>query len=346
MIFNHLWWLLLIHIFWHFNVYFIRGTWPSSNYSSIQLLGLFQDEVNTSDPTKSSVYSSAMFKAAVLLSQQYNITIEGKYLESQTEQMGGNTIDALSATYQTISASNIVGIVGSEFSREPPFIADLAQKVGIPVISYITTAFGLSNRNTYHAFDHTVPSDYSFATAMYEPETFPESTKVNSYALFAFDATWPLIQSLHQYCSTFITSSLWCISLTGSSYCFNRRFLNSNAFFDTINSMTFLGVSGPIQFNMNVTDRINGSYYFTQNSQTISNGMNFISVLGYSEDHGWQRYTGASAIIWPGDTFSTPTSVAKLRGVNLSIGVLNSVPYTIVSTVTDQFWQQKQTLTG
>ncbi|CAF4763561.1 unnamed protein product, partial [Rotaria sp. Silwood2] len=107
-----------------------------------------------------------MFKAAVLLSQQYNITIEGKYLEWQTEQIGGNTIDALSGTYQTISASNIVGIVGPEFSRETPFIADLAQKVGIPVISYTTTAFDLSNRNTYHAFDHTVPSDYSSATAM------------------------------------------------------------------------------------------------------------------------------------------------------------------------------------
>ncbi|CAF4920381.1 unnamed protein product, partial [Rotaria sp. Silwood2] len=35
----------------------------------------------------------------------------------------------------------------------------------------------------------------------YEPESFPGPTKVNYFALFAFDATWSLIQSLQRLCS-------------------------------------------------------------------------------------------------------------------------------------------------
>ncbi len=485
----------LLLIFGQLNVGDVRATWPSLNSSGIQLLGLFPDEVNTTDPTELSVHSRAMFKAAILLSQQYNITIEEQLIDWQTAQTGGNAIGALSSTCQVISTSNIVGIVGPAFSRETPIIADFANKIGIPVVSYAATAPDLSDRNVYHALYRTVPSDYSAAMAIvklfigfnwtscviiyqndefgsggakvindafinngltvkntlvfdiatgnfrddlkntltgsstrivllwafssythiilqkaidsdvlgpqftwilsssislnsfnqtfypkligmltvepviasvvgassntvllnaayniwkqYEPETFPESTEVNYYALFAFDATWLLIQSLQELCSTTtMNNSFSCTSFIDSSFCFNRRFLNSNSFFNTINNMKFIGVSGPIQFNINVTDRINGSYYFAQNSQIYSDGMNFVPVLGYSEHDGWQRYAGASTIIWPGGTLSVPTGLAKLNGVSLRIGVISSVPYTIVSTVTDQFGQTKQTFTG
>lgn len=110
--------------------------------------------------------------------------------------------------------------------------------------------------------------------------------------------------------------------------------------------MAFPGVSGPIQFNMNVTDRINGSYYFAQNAQTSLNGMNFIPVLAYSDHDGWRRYAGASTIIWPGSSLTAPTGRPKLNGSKLRIGVVSSVPYTIVSMVTDGNGKPKQTLTG
>ncbi|UJR16725.1 hypothetical protein I4U23_003625 [Adineta vaga] len=96
----------------------------------------------------------------------------------------------------------------------------------------------------------------------YEPETFPGSTKVNTYALFSFDATWALIQSLEKYCSNMENNSSSCVAFTGSSYCFHRRFINSKLLLNTMNSIGFLGISGPIQFNTNVTDRTNGSYYY------------------------------------------------------------------------------------
>ncbi|CAF4371264.1 unnamed protein product, partial [Adineta steineri] len=78
----------------------------------------------------------------------------------------------------------------------------------------------------------------------YEPETFPGSTQVNSYALFIFDATWLLIQSLQQLCSFNKNNSLSCISFIGSSCCFNHYFSNSNLLFNIITNMSFIGVSG------------------------------------------------------------------------------------------------------
>jgi ABC-type amino acid transport substrate-binding protein len=110
--------------------------------------------------------------------------------------------------------------------------------------------------------------------------------------------------------------------------------------------MNFLGVSGLVQFNTNVTDRINGSYYLSQNSQNYSNSINFVPVLGYSDYNGWYRYTGMNLIIWPGDTLIIPSDNAKLNGISLRIGVISSVPYTIVSILKNQSGVQNKTFTG
>ncbi|CAF1228222.1 unnamed protein product [Didymodactylos carnosus] len=476
-------WSFLLFIFGQLDVHYVRATWPSPNSSGvIQLLGLFPDKENASKPTDLSVQSRAMFKAAVLLSQQYNITIEGQFIEWQVIQTGGTAINAISSTCQAISASNIVGIVGPGLSRETLIIADFAEKVGIPVVSYSATDPDLSDRNAYPAFYRTVPSDNAAASAIvqlfiqfnwtscviiyqndafgydgarviseafinkgfkvadtvafdiathnyqddlarslttsatrivllwaeptytslilqdaldanvlgpsftwilsssvsldsfnqtfysnltgmltiepttattvgassnttllnatyaiwqqYENETFPWSTMVNPYALFAFDATWLLIQSLQQLCSTTTNSSSSCISFDGSSFCFDRRFLNSNSFFDTVTNMTFLGVSGPIEFDVNVTDRINGSYYYAQNSQQpSSNKISFVPVLAYSDQNNWQQYAGENSIIWPGSSSQPPTGIPKLDGVTLRIGVIESDPFTIITIV-------------
>ena len=140
----------------------------------------------------------------------------------------------------------------------------------------------------------------------YEPESFPGSTNVDYYALFAFNATWSLIRSLQQLCSTTLNSSSSCLSFTRSSFCFNHHFLNSNLLFDTISRMAFVGVSGPIQFSVNVTDRINVSYYYAQNVQPFSNGLHFVPVLNYSNPGDWTAYTGANVIVWPGKSLVLP----------------------------------------
>ncbi|CAF4437224.1 unnamed protein product, partial [Adineta steineri] len=76
----------------------------------------------------------------------------------------------------------------------------------------------------------------------YESTTFPGINYVDYYALFTFDATWLLIQSLKQLCSTYSNSS--CIQFLNNSFCFNKYFINSNKLFNLINNLHYFGVTG------------------------------------------------------------------------------------------------------
>ncbi|CAF0737688.1 unnamed protein product [Rotaria sordida] len=486
--------LLLYFISGQLNLYYIRAAWPSSNSSKIQLLGLFDNVFNRSASSESSVHIRAMFKSAVLLSQQYNIKIEEQFIEWQSAETTGNVIDALSKTCQALSYSNIVGIIGPALSREAHLVADFGRTIGIPVISYSVTDPDLSNRNVHRNFYRTVPSDNSAALAIaklffrfnwtscilihqndafgtggakiinevfinnnliveqliifdiltlrirgdlksylinsptrivilwaqsiyinsilenaiqydllapqftwilsssislknfnstlyeqliglfsiepvtasvvnvpinttllnaayqiwqqYEPETFPGSTNVNFYALFAFDATWALIKALEKVCSTIKNNSYSCSSFIGSSFCFHRRFVHSDLLLNALCRADFLGVSGPIKFNFNVTDRTIGSYYYLQNVQPSSNGLNFVPVLEYSDTTDWKTFKQTNVFIWPGNLLEPPTGRAILKGVTLRIGVIESIPFTIVTNIIDEFGQSTTKLTG
>jgi ABC-type amino acid transport substrate-binding protein len=457
-------------------------------------LGLFSDILNTSEPTTSSFHSRAMFQAAVLLSQLYNITIEGQSIGWQSVQTGGDVMNAFSNTCLQISTSNIVGIVGPAFSRESHFISTFAAKIGIPVISYASTDPELSDRNAYSAFYRTVSSDNAAALAIaklfilfnwtsciiihqndafgfgganaineafnnnnltvteiivfdiatltirgdlkylltssssrivlvwtvstytplilekalhydvvgpqftwilssnvplnsfnqtwyekligiltiepvlgnvvnapinttlldaayhiwqhYESESFPGRDNVDYYALFAFDATWTLIQSLQKFCSRMINISSSCISLTNTPFCFDRRFLNSNLFFDIINNNTFLGVSGSIQFGINVTDRINGTYYVAKNVQYSSNNLNYIPVLIWSETNDWISNTQTNVIVWPGNSTKHPSGYADVLGMTLRIAVFETAPFTMIKEITDELGQTTGKIIG
>ncbi|CAF4016375.1 unnamed protein product [Rotaria sordida] len=159
-------WFLLHFIFEQLHINYVITTWPTSNTSNIQLLGLFKDAENTSSPTDLSVHSRAMFKAAVLLSQQYNITIEGQFIGWQTVQTGASTIAAVSGVCQALSTSDIFGIVGPSLSLEVPITAEFAKEIGIPAVSYAATNPDFSNRNMYPAFYRVVPSDSAAAIAI------------------------------------------------------------------------------------------------------------------------------------------------------------------------------------
>ncbi|CAF1173737.1 unnamed protein product [Rotaria sordida] len=169
----------------------------------------------------------------------------------------------------------------------------------------------------------------------YEPESFPGSMNVDNYALFVFDATWTLIQSLQQVCASKINISSLYLSFIGSSYCFDRRFIHSKLLLDAVSRTEFLGVSGPIQFSVNVTDRITGLYYSAKNAQSSSNGLSFVSVLEYSHPGDWRISTKENVIIWPGNSLTQPIGGALLKGVNLRIDVIESAPFTIVEKVID-----------
>ncbi|CAF1059275.1 unnamed protein product [Rotaria sordida] len=98
-------WLLFYFIFGQLNVYYVTSAWPSLNVSKIQLLGLFDNISNTSESNKLCVHSRAMFKAAILLSQKYNIRIEEQLIGWQSAETDGDIIDPLSKTCQILSYS-------------------------------------------------------------------------------------------------------------------------------------------------------------------------------------------------------------------------------------------------
>ena len=486
-------WLILIVVLTAFCVQQIEAPWPSSNASSLQLLGLFLGQANGSQSTDMSPGFRAMFKAAVLLSQQYGITIDGQLLSWQTISTSGNAISALDSTCQAVSSSSIVGIVGPGLSREAHMIAPFAEIVGIPMVSYGATDPDLSNRDAFPALHRTVPSDneatesiaqlfvrfnwtscifihqndqfgsggvkalgqafdkyglllkdlleydinagiirgnlkerlltsatrlvvvwaqpsyisaiVQYALALdvmgpqftwilsqsislasfnqtdhskllglltvepsigtvvdapvnttllnaayeiwqrYEPESFPGAAKVNQYALFTFDATWSLILSLQQFCSQSNRSSP-CLSFNGPSYCFNRRLLDSAAIFNAVGSLSFLGVSGPVQFANNITDRVLGSYYLTRNAQPSTNGLNYVPVLQRSSPNEWEVYGRTNLILWPGHALAPPTGRAALVGIRLRIGVIEVTPFTTVTDSLDSDGKASTKLIG
>ncbi|CAF1357455.1 unnamed protein product [Rotaria sp. Silwood1] len=165
-----------------------------------------------------------------------------------------------------------------------------------------------------------------------EIESYLKSSKVNSFALFAFDATSSLIKSLEKFCSTIKNnSSSSCLAFIKSSFCFDRRFVQSDLLLNSINQTEFLGVSGPIKFHLNhLTDRINGSYYYVQNLQSSSNGLNCIPVLAYTDNY--------SLII--------PTDRTIFKGKRLRIGKIKSIPFVVITNYTDNFGQNKTKYTG
>ncbi|CAF0799844.1 unnamed protein product [Adineta ricciae] len=476
------------------HITFIQTAWPTQNNSAVQLLGLFPDAQNTSIPSTFSVHSRAMFKTAIILAQQYDVKINGEYIQWQAAQTGGDVVNALSDMCQAISNSNIMGVVGPAYSREATDITAFAERIGIPVISYATTNPDLSDRTSYPAFYRTIPSDneaaiaiaklftrYNWTSAIivyqndafgtngakvinaaltagavtirgtvifdvttrsirgdlqalltgssarvvilwadpintplilhnaidvnvlgpqftwilsssipfttfnqtsyqalvglltveavtgsiisepfnqtllnaacniwqtYEPETFPGVSKIDYYGLFAFDATWSLIQSLQKVCSSDSSNLSTCPSMIGSSYCFDRSLTNSSNLFSAINDIAFLGVTGQIEFSANETDRLTGVYYVAQNIQPSATGIYFTPVLKYTNRNYWSAYTLANVIVWPGNSLTPPADRPILEGVTLRIAVTQSTPFTMLSYTVDDFGRNTTTYIG
>ncbi|CAF4372499.1 unnamed protein product [Rotaria sp. Silwood2] len=462
----------------------VLSIWPSSNNSNIYLLGLFYEKPNGSNSNSIPIQSRAMFKAAVLLSNRYNIKINGNLIGWQSKQSTGSLVDSVSDVCRSVSQLNIVGIIGPELSREAVIIAPVGNSLGIPVIAYSATSPDLSDKSAYPNFYRTVPPDNTAAKVLiklfnrydwtscliiyqndafgsggaksisdafyisgltvtqmilfdiakrsfrtdlknalmnsptriiivwaetvytyiileealqsnvvgpyftwilssrvsldsfniaykdnligmfliestvgsvidapynitllneaykiwqeYENETYPEPKNVEYFALFAFDATWALIKSLEALCSSTINNaSSSCLSFNSSSFCYDSRFIQSNLLLNQLGKTNFLGVSGPVQFGENQTDRIKGSYYSIKNVQPSVYGLNYVFVLEYSDPGNLKVPLDENIIIWPGNTLTPPTGRASLKGITLRVGIIQSVPFTIVQKTTD-----------
>ena len=440
----------------------VNGNWPSFPSSKFDLVGLFSNTESTLSSSEYAVHCQAMFKSAIVLSQKPNFTIGWR-----TVQTEGDFIRALSSLCSLMSNSNIIGLIGPDYSREAHVIATFTRTLGIPDISYAATNPELSDRNAYPTFYRTITSDASASVAMtelflrynwtscviiyqndefgsggndairnefdkngllivesivfdlittsirgdlkeillgspsrivilwafdvyipmilteaiqndlvgprftwilrsnvsldtfdrksyekligllviesttsqvvhepfnsellqsaiqiwktYEPESYPQSDAISNYALYAFDATWTLLEALHKLS----------FEITNTSSCYEPHFVNTSDLFEEIDRTEFLGVSGPIKFNHNTTDRIDGVYFLLQNIQSFQNGIGFSPVLQWSYSTRWKSYTQANVIVWPGNTLNIPSGFAGLQGINLKICIIQSPPFTM-----------------
>ncbi|CAF1361610.1 unnamed protein product [Adineta ricciae] len=162
----------------------------------------------------------------------------------------------------------------------------------------------------------------------YEPETFPEEKKISIYALMTFDATWSLILSLKELCSNKLFS---CLDFLDVSDCYNRRFLNSQKYYQTIQSIKFLGVSGYIQFVNGTPDRFNTMNYLIKNIQPINlteNDVNYVPVLQWNSNS--IKWNQINEIFWPNRSKNIPKDHKLIYGQKIRIGIIESPPSIIL----------------
>ena len=182
----------------------------------------------------------------------------------------------------------------------------------------------------------------------YESESFPGEKNVTHHALFAFDATWLLIQSLQQLCPPTIENpSHSCPPFRNSSSCFgHEQSMNSTSLLEKISVTTFLGVSGPIEYHPNGTDRVERIHYVVRNAQPSAEGVKFVKVLKYSAPGEWEAFHLGHNVIWPGVSYTVPSDRASISGVKLRIGILKSVPFTTIEYIVDEHGRNKSRFVG
>ena len=459
-----------------------RTLWISSNGSGAQLLGMFPDSLGSCSPSGASIQCRAMFKAAVSLAEQYNITVNGQPIGWRVAPTSEELITALGRPCLAIPTPTLAGIVTSGFAHKAHFISQLARPIGIPVVAY--AASDAFDQHAYPNFYRTSPSSKSAALAIvtlfqrhnwtscvlihqndvfgslnvravteafefnhlvirdsivfdvvkrairgnlsnwllkgasrvivlwadpiftstivreaannnllgprfiwilrgsisfdnftlpmrqasigmltvepvsadvvgapfnasllnaayemwnrFEPESFPGEKNVDTHALFAFDATWLLIQSLRQLCPP----------IRNSSACFDQQQMNSTSLLEKISTTKFLGVSGPIEYRANGTDRIGGVHYVVHNAQSSAEGVKFVKVLKYSEPGEWKAFHLAHQVVWPGASYTVPSDRASISGVKLRIGILKVVPFTMIDYMVDEHGRNKSHFVG
>ncbi|CAF4488151.1 unnamed protein product, partial [Rotaria sp. Silwood2] len=143
----------------------VELSWPVSS-SVVKLLGFFPrqaDEESKNDMW--TIHCRSMFRAAIVLSQQYNITFQGQFLTYEEIITDDDIMVTVDQTCQKVLASNIVGFIGPAYSSEARYLASFAYRLGILSVSYSATSPDLSTIDN-GAFYRVVPSDENTALSL------------------------------------------------------------------------------------------------------------------------------------------------------------------------------------
>ncbi|CAF1322820.1 unnamed protein product, partial [Didymodactylos carnosus] len=173
----------------------------------------------------------------------------------------------------------------------------------------------------------------------YDEYTFPGNRYlVSPFALFVFDATWTLILTLQKLCSE--TPS--CISCINKSYCFHANFTQSDLYHRLLRKISFLGVTGRVEFCNQTNDRLNGAYYHLRNvqPQLSSDGkkslLQLVNVLKWNETikQWYNDTTTPKPIVWPNRSEHIPSDHPVIKGITIRIAVIESAPFVMSENLT------------
>ncbi|CAF1579577.1 unnamed protein product, partial [Adineta ricciae] len=139
-----------------------ESNWPVST-SNTKLLGFFPQQSNNKTYNETwIIHCMSMFRAAILLSHQYNMMYQGELIGYEEIVTGEDIMLTIDGTCNKVSASNIIGFVGPAYSREARYLSSFAHRLGIISISYSATSPQLSTIDS-QAFFRVVPSDENTA---------------------------------------------------------------------------------------------------------------------------------------------------------------------------------------
>jgi ABC-type branched-subunit amino acid transport system substrate-binding protein len=158
----------------------------------------------------------------------------------------------------------------------------------------------------------------------YDPESYPvDEKRIDTFALYAFDAAWLLILAIEKLCQQNPTT---CLSYENSSSCFTSQLVNHEDLNKIIQTMNFTGVSGYVQFQSNTTDRVGSTMadYIIDNLQPLTKDSNKLQIVEVLRLNGtimdierdnepqWEELD--ATISWPSHSPEPPTDYARLRG--------------------------------
>ncbi|CAF4653789.1 unnamed protein product, partial [Rotaria sp. Silwood2] len=115
-----------------------------------------------------------------------------------------------------------------------------------------------------------------------------------------------------------------------ASNCYDRRFFNSKKYYDIMKTVSFLGVSGEVNFSNRTVYRVGHLYYIIKNIQPLNkqiNSIDYLPVLKWDVDSTeWLFYNNQSDdIIWPNLSKSVPKDYKLIKGNEIFIS--NKVLY-------------------
>ena len=153
--------------------------------------------------------------------------------------------------------------------------------------------------------------------------SFYESLEQQSiYDFYAFDAAWMLILAFQQLCQKQPDT---CLLFENTTDCLSSRLIARKELHEILQTMSFIGITGLVQFSWDKTDRVNGTgvHYVIDNVQPSSANVNELQIVEVlrlngsllaTTDNSTIEWVRTGKIQWPRNQDEAPKDYALLKG--------------------------------